>query len=933
LQESVFQGTVEHIRIDAGHIETTRRHPGGSVAGRASGVLRIVSGRHLLVVVAAVAAAGGVSPGTAAPAADSRALTGPVSAPTNLQVPTLAYDDQSVTLVWRPPSGSTGIVDYRVYQNGVPVGTADQGPTSVATGYIKRFYADASNSQQMRIATTSYTAKGLKPSTRYRFSVRALFADGTQSPASNTVVQSTSAPLKVHDIVDYGAVGDGTTLNTVAIQKAIDTCQGGCKVLVPAGTFMTGAIWLHSNMTLELAQGARLLGSERAEDYPYHFLLYPYSTDERFYSLINAHTYDYGSLHDIRIVGPGTIDGNGWKQTGTDADGNPTYAKGSASTVPTTGVLAAAQVAEAAALGSPSPYPTRSNLITLRGVANVYLGGFTAENPSNHTMSLIHNTNVTVNGVNFQTLDVNNGDGVEWINSDRLTVMNNVFNTGDDCMNFAAGLGAAAADDRPSQNAWIFNNYFARGHGAVVLGSHTGAWIQNIVAENNVINGTDVGLRMKTVPTNGGGGRNVVFRDTAIKATAAEAFVFTSAYNDPSAAIAVEPAASPSRFEHVDVDHVTVDGTAGPSIHVVGVAGGEHRDLHFTGVRFLNAQPTSITYLINSSFRDVTFDHTADPWVISNSTGLSMSGTTTSDPMSNDASAGPRWPAGAAVTATATDTSATLSWPAASDNVAVSGYRILRDRVVVATAPGTATGYTVAGLAPALRYAFAVRAVDATGNATRDLSATVTTTGTPDRVAPVATGTFSVVPQSVGYTWARLTWQAATDDHGVAGYVVTANGRRIGQVGGATTSFVATGLKAGTAYTFGLIAADATGNATSYPATADTTTPPPYDTGAPTWSSPYPTLVVRAVDRTSVTVRWPAAHDDKGVTGYRVLVDGLPVGTGDFTPINGTATTTGLVHRVTGLTPGTRYTISVEAGDAMGRWSGPHPTAAVVTKP
>ncbi len=900
------------------------------MAGSARHVLGFTRGKRLLVLVAALVGAGVVGPGMAALAADGPARTGPVSAPRDLQVPTLAYDDQSVTLAWQPPPGSVGIVDYRVYQNGVPVGTANEGPTSVATGYINRFYADPGNSRQVRIATTSYTAKGLKPGTPYRFSVRALFANGKESPASNTVVQSTSPSLKVYNVVDYGAVGDGTTLNTVAIQKAIDACQSACKVVVPAGTFKTGAIWLHSNMTLEVALGARLLGSDRAEDYAYHYLLYPYSTDERFYSLINAHTYDYGSLHDIRIVGPGTIDGNGWKQTGTDADGNPTYAKGSATTVSTLGILAAAQVARAATLGSPSPYPTRSNLITFRGVTNAYLGGFTAENPSNHTVSLIHNRNVTVNGVNFQTLDVNNGDGVEWINGDGLTVMNNVFNNGDDCMNFAAGLGAAAPGDGPSQHAWIFNNYFARGHGAVVTGSHTGAWIQNILAENNVINGTDVGLRMKTAPSNGGGVRNVEFRDTAIKATTAEAFVFTSAYNDPNAAIVVEPAATPARFEHVDVDHVTVDGTGGPSIHVVGVAGAEHRELHFTGVRFLNAQPTSIAYLRDSSFRDVTFDHTANPWVISNSTGLSFTGTTTADAVSKDASAGPGWPAGATTTASATDTSATLGWPAAADNTAVSGYRIVRDGVVVATATGTS--YTVTGLAPALRYTFAVRAVDATGNATRDLPATVTTTGTRDTVAPVAGNSFSVVAGSAGYTWARLTWQAATDNYGVAHYVITANGRRIGVVDGATTSFVATGLTPGTAYTFGLSAVDATGNATSYPVTAGATTLPPYDTGAPTWSSQHPTLTVRAVSRTSVTVSWPAARDDKGVIGYRVLVDGVPAGTGDVTPIDPTATTTGTTYTVTGLTPGTSYTIAIEAGDAMGRWSGPHPTATVTTK-
>jgi chitodextrinase len=85
------------------------------------------------------------------------------------------------------------------------------------------------------------------------------------------------------------------------------------------------------------------------------------------------------------------------------------------------------------------------------------------------------------------------------------------------------------------------------------------------------------------------------------------------------------------------------------------------------------------------------------------------------------------------------------------------------------------------------------------------------------------------------------------------------------------------------------------------------------------------------VSPTSVTVSWPAARDDKGVIGYRVLVDEVPVGAGDFTPISTTVTTTGTTYTVTGLAPGTRHTIAIEAGDAVGRWSGPHPTAVVTT--
>src|SRR5207302_3230566 len=211
------------------------------------------------------------------------------------------------------------------------------------------------------------------------------------------------------------------------------------------------------------------------------------------------------------------------------------------------------------------------------------------------------------------------------------------------------------------------------------------------------------------------------------------AFIFTSAYADANAAIVVEPSASKAQFRDVLVQHVTVDGTGKEAINVIGVADQLHQDLRFDDVRFLNAKPTSITWLRDSSFRDVVFDNTPNPWAITSSTGLSFSGTTTQTPVTADASAKPAWAAGSALTAAAvTDTTAALSWQAASDTSAVATYQVMAGGKSVATVPGTTTSATVAGLAPALAYHFTVVALDATGNATAGPGVDVTTTGARD---------------------------------------------------------------------------------------------------------------------------------------------------------------------------------------------------------
>jgi hypothetical protein len=112
---------------------------------------------------------------------------------------------------------------------------------------------------------------------------------------------------RTYNIADFGAVGDGNTLNTVAVQRAIDTCtnENGGTVLVPAGDFVIGTIELKSNVTLQIAARGRLLGSAKIEHYKAGNNVPPGNGN---IVLISA-----ANVENVRLEGPGTIDGNGAK--------------------------------------------------------------------------------------------------------------------------------------------------------------------------------------------------------------------------------------------------------------------------------------------------------------------------------------------------------------------------------------------------------------------------------------------------------------------------------------------------------------------------------------------------------------------------------------------------------------------------------------------
>jgi exo-poly-alpha-galacturonosidase len=534
-----------------------------------------------------------------------------IAPPTNLQSPAASADDTSIVLIWNKPVDDSDISSYNIYMDDKQIGSTKTAETPLKDP-MEAFYAAPENANAVKISVHNYRVTGLNPENKHKFSVKSVSQNGKESAASNEIEQSTSPKKKTFLITDYGAVGDRNTLNTKAIQQAIDACTPGGKVLIPAGFFKTGPLWLKSDMTLEISPEATLLASENADEYSY----IDTSGELRFYALINSK-----DAKNIRITGAGCIDGNGWMQSSSTDDGLPVFLKakntikaGQPALMHTfnIGILAKSSVQKAmdSGLSFKQAYPRRPCLITLKDSSDIYLADFTLRNPANHAIGIYGSKSAALNRIRVETYDANNGDGLNFADSDGLLVFNSLFSTGDDDINFSAGQGLNDQQKASTKNIWIFNNYIRRGHGAIVAGSHTAAWIENILAEDNLIERTQTGLRCKTNQTTGGGARNIIFRDNALKDIEKQAFVFTSNYEDPNAANAYPPADAPGVFHDITIQNCSIDKTGEAAIEAIGIPSASHFGLKFENLRFSHVDTIHLDYIYGSQFKNVTF---ADP--------------------------------------------------------------------------------------------------------------------------------------------------------------------------------------------------------------------------------------------------------------------------------------------------------------------------------
>ncbi|MDQ8734754.1 glycoside hydrolase family 28 protein [Paenibacillus sp. LHD-38] len=349
--------------------------------------------------------------------------------PQNLLSPPASQTDTSIAILWDKSNNPIEVACYRIYVNGSIHGIC---------------------------RCTDYTITGLKPSHEYEVHVCTVSKSGVVSLPSATIKASTKPKAEIFDITAYGAVAVNETLNTAAIQAAIDACTFGGKVYVPEGTFVTGAIFLKSHMTLYVDKGGVLLGSDDPSDYP--LMKYRWEGREQvcYASLVNTKDCDEGRLEGITIEGEGKIDANGT-------------------------LLFKHEMAEKNGF--------RGRAVCLRSVDYIYLKDITVRQSPSWCVHLIYSNNISVNNVKIYTKsdehgrrykDVFNGDGLNPDSSSNVYIFNSMIASQDDCIAIKSGRDEEGRKvGIPSQNIRITNCAFKSGFG-VAIGSEMSGDVRNV---------------------------------------------------------------------------------------------------------------------------------------------------------------------------------------------------------------------------------------------------------------------------------------------------------------------------------------------------------------------------------------------------------------------------------------------------------------------
>ena len=398
-------------------------------------------------------------------------------------------------------------------------------------------------------------------------------------PAANDIVARTALPTfpaATFPITAFGAKGDGKTDNTAAIKKAIDACNaaGGGHVIVTGGTFVTGAIYLKSDVDLHLESGAVLKFSGDASQFPNVLTRYEGIECVNHSPMIYAR-----GEHNIALTGSGTL----------DAGGTSSWNKGSDRAYLESLVSKGVPPEERVVPGS--GHTMRSTFVEPYACDTVLIQGVTLKNPMFWQLHPTLCKNVTVDSVHTDPSTAHsNTDGCDPESCDHVVITNCNLGAHDD--NIAIKSGRDADGRRvnvPCQNLVIADCVMDGNWGAITCGSEQTGGIRNVYAYRLTVKGdTKFALYVKSNTLRGGFSQNINL--DSISGTFARDFVFvTSTYNGQTGNF-------PPSFGPFTISNSSSSKISGKTFDVSGLSNAHIHGLSVSNCKFSGVSDTSNTF-------------------------------------------------------------------------------------------------------------------------------------------------------------------------------------------------------------------------------------------------------------------------------------------------------------------------------------------------
>ena len=348
-------------------------------------------------------------------------------------------------------------------------------------------------------------------------------------------ISMTAHAERVCNVQNYGAKPDGTTMDTQAIQHAIDSCAAkGCGIVrLSGGTFLTGPIVLKSHITLDITKGSTLLGTQNMADYPQAEEL----RQKAYEPLIGAK-----DAVDVTIRGGGTINGAGqpwWKAVYSHVKSRFTAAQ-------------------------------RPRLILLDHCKHVLIENMTIENSPSWTVVPYYCDYVTIRNSKILAPPWSpNTDGIDPFSSHHVTITHMLINNGDDNVAIKSGQPGSKGYNSPSTYIRVTDCTFIHGHG-MSIGSEVSGGVQHVYVSNIHFDETSHGIRVKSNRGRGGNIGDFVFRNLSMK-DVKQPIVITEYYPK----IPKHPKAEPMtphtpRFHNITISNLTATGAHSAGI-IIGL--------------------------------------------------------------------------------------------------------------------------------------------------------------------------------------------------------------------------------------------------------------------------------------------------------------------------------------------------------------------------